>query len=556
VTVVFRRIRFGFGLIGVAVACLALPVGNARASWPGTNGHLALDSDIPSLCCDTGYTVGVDGSALFEIYSDPSQDLAIDEYSPDGSTLLVSRSNAGSCPGGASLWALRDDGLHQDDADLVLLDDPAGPDDSPPFGCPEDTIAAYSMDGSRVAFGRSGSADADRNGVWVMNADGTNKVRIATASDPSDVRWSFDMTEISYVNGGTIYKVNSDGSTVTPVASSTEFPQSPGAVSEYSGFPPPADSPTTLSPDGTLETFLHCCYADTGSVPQVNVANADGTNVHRITNFEACPGEFCGTTGGDIGQVTWQPIPIHDASPPAISSIVTGTAGTNGWYTSLVEVKWTTGDPDSGIFYTEGCDPTSLGSETAGTTFSCFALNRARVPSRGTVTVRIDETPPTVAFAGNTGSYTVDQQVAITCSAGDALSGLASSTCQNVVEPAYQLGLGSHTLTAVAVDKAGNGAQASTTLTVSVTPASLCSLAEQFVQSSARYQALSPASRAAADRLANAVCQAAQLVVPHLNPAAKKLVLAAFDIAVQALERQTWLTSSQVGVLETLAQSL
>ena len=41
--------------------------------------------------------------------------------------------------------------------------------------------------------------------------------------------------------------------------------------------------------------------------------------------------------------------PPPDQTPPVVSPIVTGTAGTNNWYTSNVAVSWTVADPESTI---------------------------------------------------------------------------------------------------------------------------------------------------------------------------------------------------------------
>lgn len=544
-------------VLAVLVALvLSIWTGAARAAWPGSNGHIAFVSDIPILCCNIVYTVNPDGTGLQEVFSDPTQNLSIDEYSPDGSTLLVNRSSAGSCPGGASIWVLRDNGSQQHEQDLALLDDPAGPDDNPAVGCPSDTRGVYSMDGTRIAFGRSGSHDSDRNGVWIMNADGSHKLRVASPTNPTDVRWSYDMTQLSYQDGGTIYVVGADGSTESPVPSFSAFPLSPGATSDFSFVSPTGDSPSTLSPDGAMKVFLHCCYADTGSVPQVNVANSDGTNVQRITNFDACPGEFCGTVGGDISQATWQPVPVEDSTPPVITGSLSGTSGVGGWFRSTVTLTWMTGDPESGIFFRQGCEVSAVSTETAGTSFSCFAINHARLSTRASVTIKIDETSPIVAYSGNAGNYTVDQTVDITCSASDGLSGLASTTCRDITEPAYLLGLGNQTFSATATDNAGNNGSGSTTLTVSVTSSSLCNLTEEFVQSSLRYQNLSSARRTAVDRLAAVACHYSESIFPKLKPSHKALLLSAYESAVEWLARQGWLTRDQVAVLERFAIAL
>jgi hypothetical protein len=92
----------------------------------------------------------------------------------------------------------------------------------------------------------------------------------------------------------------------------------------------------------------------------------------------------------------------------------------------------------------------------------------------------IDTTPPTIVFSGNAGAYGVLDTVVITCSASDALSGMASSTCPSVNAPAYSFGPGPETLTASATDNAGNSTTASTSFTVTATYADLCTLTQQF----------------------------------------------------------------------------
>jgi len=127
-------------------------------------------------------------------------------------------------------------------------------------------------------------------------------------------------------------------------------------------------------------------------------------------------------------------------------------------------------------------ESTSLTVSAEGDTTVSFHAqdNAGNVEAAKTLTARIDKTPPMVSYAGNLGTYTVDQSIAITCSAMDALSGIGSTTCVDVLRPAYELPLGSNTLSATAVDLAGNRASASVTFTVQVTEGSLCTLTQRF----------------------------------------------------------------------------
>ena len=54
--------------------------------------------------------------------------------------------------------------------------------------------------------------------------------------------------------------------------------------------------------------------------------------------------------------------------------------------------------------------------------------------------VKRDATAPAVAFAGNRGTYALDERVTISCSASDAMSGIASQNCPGVDADAYNRG--------------------------------------------------------------------------------------------------------------------
>jgi hypothetical protein len=94
-----------------------------------------------------------------------------------------------------------------------------------------------------------------------------------------------------------------------------------------------------------------------------------------------------------------------------------------------------------------------------------------------------DTTAPVIAFAGNAGNYALDALVAISCSATDAESGIASANCPSVNALAYTFGAGLTSLTATATDSAGNSSAASTSFNVVVTVDGLCALTRSLAKS-------------------------------------------------------------------------
>lgn len=214
-----------------------------------------------------------------------------------------------------------------------------------------------------------------------------------------------------------------------------------------------------------------------------------GFHITGSTTFNVSAGDTYGYEfGGSNGDSDWRllgtftivyPAPPSDATPPAITASVSGTAGNNGWYTSDVDVSWTVSDDESAVSSTTGCGPSSV--TTDGTaSFTCSATSAGGSASE-TVTVMRDATAPSVSLEGNAGSYTVDQTVDITCAASDATSGLAGACSGGTSGAAYTYALGANAVSATATDNAGNTGSASGSFTVSVTSGSLCNLVRQWV---------------------------------------------------------------------------
>jgi hypothetical protein len=174
------------------------------------------------------------------------------------------------------------------------------------------------------------------------------------------------------------------------------------------------------------------------------------------------------------------PLAAADLTPPVITPNVSGGLGENGWYVSDVALAWSVSDGDSQARIRSGCDSAFITEDTPGDTFLCTASSLGGGAS-SSYTIRRDTTPPVVAYTANAGSYEIDQPVAIRCTASDAVSGIATTTCASIRAPAHTFPLGLNTFATTAVDKAGNHSEGSVTFRIIVTASSLGTLIDAWV---------------------------------------------------------------------------
>jgi CSLREA domain-containing protein len=234
---------------------------------------------------------------------------------------------------------------------------------------------------------------------------------------------------------------------------------------------------------------------------------------------------------------------VLDTTAPTITANATTADGSiytaGNWTNQTVTVHYTCSDAESGI-----------ASCTSDQTFSAEGI----VSTSGTATdlagnsastsfgpIQIDKTDPTITFAGNAGTYTVDQTVLITCSAGDALSGIASTSCPLVASGPATDYVGSSavtntTVSATAVDVAGNSVTAYTSFTVVVTADGICRLVSSL-------------------STAEAICAQVEAIATAPNPAAKAGALSAFDGLISSQSGKT-ITAGMAELLRSLAHLL
>jgi hypothetical protein len=147
-----------------------------------------------------------------------------------------------------------------------------------------------------------------------------------------------------------------------------------------------------------------------------------------------------------------------DTTPPVVKAVVTGTQGSNGWYTSNVSLTWVVTDAESRSIKTTGCGSVSLATDTSGTTYTCRATS-AGGTSTQSVTLKRDATLPgvTLTTPANGATYAVGQAVPANYSCSDAMSRVAS--CTGSVSSGSLLDTatgGSKSFTVTATDNAGN----------------------------------------------------------------------------------------------------
>jgi hypothetical protein len=150
--------------------------------------------------------------------------------------------------------------------------------------------------------------------------------------------------------------------------------------------------------------------------------------------------------------------PQGDSTAPIITSVVTGTAGTNGWYRSNVSVTWNVIDAESVIGSSQGCGPAYVMSDTSGITITCTATS-AGGTSTASVTIKRDTIPPSALILSPLPGATYDrnQRVPALYLCLDLRSGIAQCTGTVAVGQRIDTATkGTKSFTVNARDQAGN----------------------------------------------------------------------------------------------------
>jgi Tol biopolymer transport system component len=157
------------------------------------------------------FIVPVDGSPVRELLDETTESISTPTWSRDGASILVGRND---CPSneiqpycGKGRLTVATVGV-ADGGQIVLADAPdlfSGP--------------ALSPDGRRIAFGTESQVSADdKGGIFVMDADGGNLVRLTDGFDP---RWSPDGDWLLFSDSTSgLWIVAADGGDPRPIGAS------------------------------------------------------------------------------------------------------------------------------------------------------------------------------------------------------------------------------------------------------------------------------------------------------------------------------------------------
>lgn len=167
----------------------------------------------------------------------------------------------------------------------------------------------------------------------------------------------------------------------------------------------------------------------------------------------------------------------EDDAAPTITAVVSPAPNAAGWHKTDPTVTFQCADATSGVAVCPA--PVTVAAETAGQDVVGIAVDKAGNTATASVAVRLDKTPPTLAFASPPdGSSVFASPAAVSGTAADALSGLAGLTCNGspatfsgaVFNCGVALAPGANAVSAQATDLAGNSAAAGLTLSYTRVP--------------------------------------------------------------------------------------
>lgn len=210
---------------------------------------------------------------------------------------------------------------------------------------------------------------------------------------------------------------------------------------------------------GAAATANYSCSDLTAGIEQCSGSIANGaaldTSSAGSKSITVLATDAAGNTASVL--VSYNVTSASDTSPPVIQPAISGTLGSNGWYTSNVTLTWQVNDPQSQVSASNGCQQRSVTQDTQGTTFTCQATSAGGSASRS-VTIKRDSAAPTVVVLSPLGlTYPRGLWVPALFACVDLRSDVAQ--CRGTVSLGSRIdtaSAGEKTFKVTATDEAGN----------------------------------------------------------------------------------------------------
>jgi Tol biopolymer transport system component len=266
---------------------------------------------------------------------------------------------------------------------------------------------AWSPDGTRIALGAyrpSGDpAGAQDQGVYVMDADGSDAVKIADGNYPS---WSPDGLKLAHSFEGRLYTMDADGSDRREIVTD-RFEDDPDIESV-------SDSDPSWSPDGTRIAFVRDTRFEYAIGNSVYTAKVDGSDLKLVAGY------FPRALDPD-----WGPAP-SDAAEPTVGVAAATSCGTTDRSGTM---NLTVNDPD-GQTQTEGLKLSATSSNTrlvpaSNVTFGGSGANRTLTATA--LSGRTGTATLTVTVSDGTATATVAITVKVDGSGSKTTNGTAGA---------------------------------------------------------------------------------------------------------------------------------
>jgi Tol biopolymer transport system component len=306
-------------LAAVALIAAAVP-STASAAFPGANGKIAWSSEYAHEYfagrdnCEMGgdiFTMNSNGSNVRQLTTATGHD-DNPVWSADGQMIVFDSAR--------DTWLSEDDDIDFYAAPEIYVMDRLGRDQRRVTNLPDshEYDPTWSPDGTRIAYASANRIDGQPNGVYAIDADGTDEQLLAAGGGMP--AWSPDGTKIAFYRDGGLWIMDPDGGNQVRLGDGGQHPDwSPdGSRIAYGGIEtitlggivqhvnaPGIETFGAWSPDGQRFTYQHVTFfedpdAYPGADRQIAAIRSNGKGLNLLTPLT---GWFCIEDSPN-----WQPI--------------------------------------------------------------------------------------------------------------------------------------------------------------------------------------------------------------------------------------------------------